>query len=434
MLIFLNKLKHKHAPKGSFGHGVLTLMTGTAIAQMIPFAVAPFLTRLYTPIDFGIWALFMSVTAILSIIATGRYSLAIILPEKEEDAVNLIALSVIIAFALGSILLIFVWLFNNQIAALLRNPTIAPCLYFIPVSLILTGLFQALNYWSNRNKKYKRLALRSITMYGITAVAQIIFGYKHFGSTGLILAVVLGQAIATGTLAYNVWREDGIKKKFLSYVKIKENAVRFKAFPLINSSHVFSDQLRISAIPLIINYFFGSSILGLYYLSMRFLELPITLISGSISQVYYQKIAFLYKKKKDIWKVTLILIIKLIMIIIPFSLIIIVGGPWLFRFFFGAKWEIAGKYSQIVMPWVGISFISSAIWTITLVLNEQKRFFLISLVYNILVTLGVLLTSYFVHDFIFTITILNLLSVISLGIILIFLINLCRNKSLQCSE
>ena len=80
----LTKLK----PKSEFSHNVLTLMTGTTIAQAIPIAISPILTRIYTPKDFGLYGLFISIIMVLSSIISARYELAIMLPVKDEDAVN----------------------------------------------------------------------------------------------------------------------------------------------------------------------------------------------------------------------------------------------------------------------------------------------------------------------------------------------------------
>jgi O-antigen/teichoic acid export membrane protein len=43
--------------KGGFAANVLTLMTGTTLSQVLGIAIAPILTRLYSPQDFGILAL-----------------------------------------------------------------------------------------------------------------------------------------------------------------------------------------------------------------------------------------------------------------------------------------------------------------------------------------------------------------------------------------
>jgi O-antigen/teichoic acid export membrane protein len=92
--------------KSEFNSNVLTLMVGTTIAQAIPIAITPILTRIYTPEDFGILALFMGFTAIFGTIANARYELAIMLPEKDEDAINIAALGLLIVIFLFLVLLI----------------------------------------------------------------------------------------------------------------------------------------------------------------------------------------------------------------------------------------------------------------------------------------------------------------------------------------
>lgn len=89
--------------KSEFLRNVLTLMTGTTIAQAIPIANTPILTRLYTLADFGLLALFVAVTSILGSIANGRYEMAIMLPKKDEDAINIAALGLLIPELSGSV-------------------------------------------------------------------------------------------------------------------------------------------------------------------------------------------------------------------------------------------------------------------------------------------------------------------------------------------
>ena len=84
----------KILPKGEFSRNVLTLMTGTSIAQAIPIAISPILTRIYTPEDFGVFALYMAIATVVSVIATGRYETAIMLPKKDSEAINLFIVSI----------------------------------------------------------------------------------------------------------------------------------------------------------------------------------------------------------------------------------------------------------------------------------------------------------------------------------------------------
>ena len=87
----------KLVPKSKFSKNVITLITGTALAQAVPIAITPILTRLYTPEDFGVFAVYMALSSILVVLVTGRYELAIVVPQKDEDAINIVALSVVLS-------------------------------------------------------------------------------------------------------------------------------------------------------------------------------------------------------------------------------------------------------------------------------------------------------------------------------------------------
>ena len=65
------RLRHL-VPKGGFVANVLTLTTGSVLAQAIGVLATPAITRLYTPEHFGAFALFNSVTAFSSNGAGGK--------------------------------------------------------------------------------------------------------------------------------------------------------------------------------------------------------------------------------------------------------------------------------------------------------------------------------------------------------------------------
>ena len=85
----------KFTPKSQFARNVITLMMGTTVAQAIPVAISPILTRIYSPEEFGFFALFISISSIFGAIVNGRYEMAIMLPDKEEDAINIAALGLL---------------------------------------------------------------------------------------------------------------------------------------------------------------------------------------------------------------------------------------------------------------------------------------------------------------------------------------------------
>ena len=274
MIKKISYLKNRYSPKGSFAANVLTLMTGTIIAQAIPIAISPILTRIYKPEDFGIFALYMSLASIISVIATGQYEIAVMLPEKDEDAFNLVALSVIIAFCVSSITLFALWILNSQIISYIGNSEISQWLYFIPLTILLTGIYNPLNYWINRKKQYKRLAINRVSQSTASAATNLGMGLNGFGASGLIVGGIAGQSIGTAALGWYAWREDKQKIKLIKKNKVIENAKKYQDFPKFNAIQAFFDSFRLNGIVFLTTNFFNLTILGYYSFAIRILQSP----------------------------------------------------------------------------------------------------------------------------------------------------------------
>ena len=148
--------------KSEFTRNVLTLMTGTTISQAIPIIISPILTRVYTPQDFGIFALYMSMVTLITLISTGRYELAIMLPKKDRDAKYMLYLSMCIALFISILLISIIFLFDDVIINFIGVPELLPWLYLSPIIIIFMALFQSLNIWNSRKKEYKVLANNKI--------------------------------------------------------------------------------------------------------------------------------------------------------------------------------------------------------------------------------------------------------------------------------
>jgi len=158
---------------GSFARSVLTLMTGTTLANLIPVAVSPVLSRLYSPAEFGLFALYAGIAALLAVAATGRYEMAIVLPAEDADAFELLGLSLLLAGAVTVVCAIAVVAFHSGLLALLRAPALAAWLWLLPLGVLLVGLAQALGSWLNRKRSYRRIAESRILQSTTTAVLGI---------------------------------------------------------------------------------------------------------------------------------------------------------------------------------------------------------------------------------------------------------------------
>jgi len=68
---------------------VSIMLTGSAGGQAVSLLLSPLLTRLYSPQEFGILSVYSAIIAILVVVASLRYELALPLVRDDEDAVNL---------------------------------------------------------------------------------------------------------------------------------------------------------------------------------------------------------------------------------------------------------------------------------------------------------------------------------------------------------
>lgn len=365
-----NQTKWK-LPGGEFTRNVLTLLTGTTIAQAIPVLIAPVLTRLYSPKDFGLAALFFSVTSILGVIANGRYELAIVLPVEDEDAINITALAILIAVSLSIFLLLIVIIFNHQIAVLLKCQEIAPWLYFAPIVVFLTGLFNALNYFHVRIKSFQKIATANVYKSIVLATVQLGLGFLKVGATGLISGQILSSITGNSTLGYALIKNKKLLNK-INRTDIKRLAKRYIDFPKFSSWSMLANTLAYNLTNIFISTVYSASTLGFYSLGNTAIGMPSSLLGNSVGQVFFEKANEERNRTGRAVHTFNSTFRGLLLIAIPTFVILFFIVEDLFAFIFGEQWRIAGQYAKIMLPLFFIRFVTAPISTINSVFEKQK--------------------------------------------------------------
>jgi O-antigen/teichoic acid export membrane protein len=394
----IDKLK----PKSEFSKNVLTLMTGTTIAQAIPIAISPILTRIYTPEDFGVFALFVAIVSIFGSITNGRYELALMLPSKDEDAINIFALGFIITLIISLMLLICIILFHDYFVSLLNNESIGVWLYFIPVAVFFMGFYNLLNYFNNRKKYYKDIANATIIKSVVLAVVQLTVGFLKAGASGLIAGQIVSQMFANMRLLRNIIKDKLLLSR-ISKVKIIALAKRYKDFPKFSIWAVLLNVLSTHLTNILISTFFTITTLGFYSLVQRVLGVPSALIGNSIGQVFFQEAT---KEKHRTGKATHTFnstFKKLFIIALPIFGILFFVVEDLFAFILGKEWKVAGSYAQIVMPLFFIRFISSTLSAVLILFEKQKSELIIN-IFLIITSVGLLIYIENFSDFLYFFT------------------------------
>ena len=370
--------------KGSaFVKDVLTLATGTAIAQFIPFLIMPVITRLYTPEDFGFFSIFMSVVSGIAVIVCGRYDLAILLPKSDKDSYKLILLSFYICSAISILSLIV-------ISVLSVMHLISLWFFLVPIFVFLIGINQIFVNWNNRKKRYKQISIFRINNSISANASSLLFGFFKFYSFGLIIGNLAGLIFSNIIFLRKEIKEFIVQLRSTKFSYLKLSAYRYREMPKVNAIQAIIDMYQLNGIIYLIPIYFGSAVVGLYSFGMRILQAPINLIGASIAQVYYQKASEKYNKKESIHTLIKGTVIKSALIALPIPLILIFAGEDLFAFVFSEKWRIAGLYAKILSPWIFFDFIRMTISQTTIIINKQKQLVYRTILGSIILTFSIL--------------------------------------------
>ncbi len=219
-------------PQHHFARGVSILAGGTLGSQLLTVAATPIITRLYSPEDFGVLAVYGGLLAIFGVLSTMRYSLAIPLPDEDNESVNIIALCILLLTGTTLLCSLIILFFARPISVSLGVPNIQPYLWLLPIGILSTGLFQVFNYWSIRKKTFSMIAASSLKQSVATIVIRL--GASSFGAVSLLISQVTGQIISSYSLARPVLNQSIFKE--VKWSKVKEVAMRHRKFPLFSTS------------------------------------------------------------------------------------------------------------------------------------------------------------------------------------------------------
>jgi len=363
-----------------FATDVLKLVSGTAVAQVIAILASPILTRLYGPEAFGLLALFTSITGIIGVIACMRYELAIMLPKDDKDSINILGLCFLMVTIITVITGIGLFLGSGALLSVLHAQDLAPFMWLVPPFIFVSGLFLALNYWNSRTRHYGRLSIARVTSAVTTTGTQLGAGFGGFPTGGsLIGASLVGSIVSTGILGGQIWGEDGASiKRAVSWKGIVASLKRYDNYLKYDIWSALLNTLSWQAPIFLLAFFFSTSIVGFYSLSMMVIQLPMSLIGGAIAQVFYQRAAVAKSEGTVGPLVENVFRILTKIGLLPMILLLFIGKDF-FIVIFGTQWAEAGIYIQILSIWAIVWFFSSPLSNLVQIFERQRW----SLVYNI---------------------------------------------------
>ena len=350
-------------PASNFGRNVGVLAGGTVLAQVTMALALPLLTRLYSPEDFSLLAVYMSVLGIVTAVACLRLNLAVPLPEDDRQSMDLVALSLIAAAVICLGLTLPVIFAPEMSAELLGQPRMAEYLWMIPVGVFAAAVYNALQYWSSRKGRFPLIARTRMTRAVGGSVTQVGMGLVHPVPFGLLIGHILYSGLGVIGLAREMWRSD--RSLFAAFNATAASAAlrRYRRFPLYSVPEAMLNTGGVQLPVLLIAGLSTGPEVGFLGLAMQVIGVPMALLGSSVAQVYVADAprqlrdgtlsSFTRQAMKNLMKVgglTLLAIGAM--------------SPLLFPYVFGDDWTRAGVIVAWMTPCYVLQFVTSPVSTV----------------------------------------------------------------------
>lgn len=369
-------------------------MSGNSLAIVIGFIFTPFITRIYSPEAYGVFALYGAIVQGGTLFATLQLTRAFVLPGSDFEFRQLLRATWISTCLLVTLSWIVLYFFNGQIlsylglgASLFRKMWI-----FIPIGIFLYSVNDILKSHNVRNKVFSRNSgtqiFSSISARGTTLLYGI---YTAGHAPGLIFGDLLTKLIEVFLLTGNTLKKE-VQLLFSNFNWIEMRIVsHYRNYPLFVLPSVGVQVLTFQSPIYIATFFFSTASAGQYSLANSLINLPLNLLVGSIAPVFLQKINETIKSKPlDAVRIVHQLVDRLFIIgLLPMAGIV-VFGDWIFRIVLGEQWIDAGNLARYMGLYSFFQIVNLPLISIFRVLNRERLGLAMNLLTFLLSTVGLI--------------------------------------------
>lgn len=362
--------KLQRLASGGFVRDILKLAVGTVLGRAIALVALPILTRLYGPEDFALLAVYLSLVSLVSVISCLRLEVAIPLADNDEDAANLLALALLALLFFVGLALIVALSIPGAIAQWLGKPEIAPHLWLMPLGIAMAGSYAAFQFWATRARRFGSIARTRIGQAVTAVVIMLSLGLAGIIPLGLLLGNAFNMGAGSVSLALGAMRSDQNLLKSVSPGMMKTALRKYYRYPVYSTLEALFNIAGIQ-VPMLLIAAHGGSEAGFLLLAMQIMTAPITVLGGSISQVYMSRAPEEFREGR-LAPFTLSIMRRLVMVGVGPLILVGVLAPIVFPWVFGTDWARSGEIVTWLVPWMALQFIASPVSMVMYVVGRQR--------------------------------------------------------------
>jgi O-antigen/teichoic acid export membrane protein len=378
-MFLFNRLLSSQVPEQPLLKKSAIVASGQLCGYALALAASPFLSRLYHPVDFGLLAIFVTLMTVLGSIATFRYDYAIPLPKDDRSAATLAFLSKWMAALVTVGLFIAAAFFAETIEQTVfrAQHSSFSFSYLLAVGVAAFASCEIHSAWLVRQGKYVQLSRVRLCHAVACLTTQLTIPILwNRGPLGLLAGQVTGYAAASAIVFLTEGRHTSLTRH-TDFREIWRTAAEYRMYPLIDVWSSVVRVLSVNSLALLIAWAYGPAAAGCLALAQRLVSTPISMLSYSISRVYYSEAAVLARVDSSALKALFTGTLKRLTLLTAVPLAIVcVLAPWTFGIIFGARWESAGIHCSLLCPLILLRVLAFAVGpTLDVIHRQELRLF-----------------------------------------------------------
>lgn len=280
----ISTIKNRISNSSDFNRHFGKLFSTSLLIGLITAICIPIIARIYTPEELGQYQLLLSIIVVFSSVSSFKYEMAIVLPKYKYQS------RVIFQVALGALLtstIIYCVLFyfiSDLILEYFNAVELIMYAWVVPIAIFITGLSQILQMCLVSNSDFNQLSINKGSQSIGNNVLNIGIGVVSPSFSSLLISY-LASFLLTISITSHRLKKYG-KSTIYSLPLLMRYAVKYKKFPTINTLNVFLNTISMNLPIFMLSKQYSFEVVGVFMMANRLLDMPISLISGSLNQVY----------------------------------------------------------------------------------------------------------------------------------------------------
>jgi O-antigen/teichoic acid export membrane protein len=374
-----------------FARDVIKLSFGTLVGRLIAVAALPIVTQVYSPADFALLAVFLGVVSPLAVVACLRLEVAIPMAVTNSEAAETLVLALLALAAVSGGVAIIALTIPEKISAWVGAPALAPYLWLVPLGVLLTGSYSALQFWATRARRVGAIARTRVGQAVAGVLTMLALGWSGIAPLGLLLGNMLNMGAGGISLAFNAVTRDGSTLRSVRFPDLCRTLRRNYRYPVYSTPEALLNVAGVQVPVLLIAAHAGPEA-GFLLLAMQIMIAPMTLLGTSVSQVYVSRAPEEHRAGR-LAPFTLSIMRRLVLMGVGPLVLAGATAPLVFPLLFGARWGRAGEIVTWLTPWMALQFFASPVSMVMYVVGRQKAMLALTTIGFLLRVGGVLLAT-----------------------------------------